>query len=174
MHTALDAPPERLDADEKKFVAAIREHGWFRTQVSADDEGPGFSYTTGLCINAGHPELILFGLKGDIARDVLWDLFREAQAGFRLPSSTRTDRAFGNLPAYAFPVAKRHYPEYLGWSRWFYGGDDFGCLQLVWPDRAGLFPWEAGFDAALGDDQPDLSEAGWTAAVADRAPRVGP
>ncbi|HEY1605029.1 MAG TPA: DUF4262 domain-containing protein [Allosphingosinicella sp.] len=31
----------------------------------------------------------------------------------------------------------------LGWSRWFYGGDVFPYLRLVWPDRVGLFPWEA-------------------------------
>ena len=72
---------------------------------------------------------------------------------------TRTHRA------YVFPVAKRHYANHLGWSRWFYAGDDFPCQQIVWPDRAGLFPWEAGFDPTFANKQPDLTEHGWLAAL---------
>jgi hypothetical protein len=36
----------------------------------------------------------------------------------------------------------------------------------VWPDRAGVFPWEAGFDPAFAGDQVDLTEDGWRAALA--------
>lgn len=167
MNTALDVPPEGLDDAEALFVAKIRDHGWFKTEVLPDDEGSGFSYTTGFCVSAKHPDFIIFGLKSDIARDVLWDLYRDAKAGHRLPTSVLTDQAFGNFPAYAFPVAKRYHADYLGWSRWFYGGDDFECLQLVWPDGAGVFPWQQGFDAALRNVQPDLTDIGWASTVAD-------
>lgn len=167
MLTALDAPPEKLDEQERAFVAEIREHGWFRTGVFRDEEGPGFSYTTGFHVNAGHPELILFSLKDAIAHDIFWELFRDAKRGQALPVGRRTDAVFGNLPAYAFPVARKHYADLLGWSRWFYGNDDFPCLQVVWPDRAGVFPWEAGFDAAFEASQPDLSERGWAEEVAE-------
>ena len=68
---------------------------------------------------------------------------------------------FANLPAYLFPVAKAYYAEHFGWNRWFYAGDDFPCLQLIWPDRNGVFPWEKGFDETFREDQPDLSEHGW-------------
>lgn len=64
-------------------------------------------------------------------------------------------------------VAKRHFANFLGWSRWFYGGDEFPCLQLVWPDRSGLFPWEPDFDPEFGGDQPDPTEQGWTKEVRD-------
>ena len=67
-----------------------------------------------------------------------------------LPIGERTDAVFANLPAYVFPVAKKHYRDLLGWSRWFYGGDDFPCLQIVWPDRAGRFPWEPTFTLSSG------------------------
>jgi len=166
MRTALDAPADRLDEHERSFVANIREHGWFRTGVFPDDEGPGFSYSTGIWVTTRQPELIVFRLRDDLAHDVFWDLYRDAAAGRGLPLGQRTDQVFANLPAYVFPVAKRYYADYLGWGRWFYGGDDFPCLQIVWPDRAGLFPWEPGFDSAFGD-QPDLTEHGWLAALAD-------
>jgi len=167
MRTALDAPREALDEDERSFVAKIKEHGWFNTTVTADDEGPGFSYTSGLWVNAKSPELIMFGMKRETVHDVFWDLFRDAKAGRALPQGAKTGQIFANLPAYAFPVAKRYYAEYLGWNRWFYAGDDFPCLHLIWPDRAGVFPWEAGFDKTFADDQPDLTENGWLAALVE-------
>ena len=58
-------------------------------------------------------------------------------------------------------VEKQNYNRYLGWSVWFYGGDDFECLQMVVPDAVGLLPWQAGFDPA--ETQPDLSKGAWLA-----------
>lgn len=165
MRTALDAPAERLDAPERSFVGGVREHGWFRTSVFAEGDRPGFSFTTGFWVNAEHPELIMFSIPDEIAHAVYWDVFREAKAGRPLTIGKRTDQVFANLPAYLFPVAKRFYADHLGWSRWFYGGDKFPCVQVIWPDRAGVFPWEKGFDPAFAGDQPDLTEHGWRAAA---------
>ncbi len=167
MLTALDSPNDALDEAEKSFVAEIKEHGWFRTSVFGDDDGPGFSFTTGFWVNGRQPEVIIFSTKIEIAHDVFWDLFRDAKAGRALPIAKRTEGVFGNLPAYAFRVAKRHYADFLGWSRWFYGGNEFSCLQIVWPDRAGVFPWEADFDPEFVSDQRDLTEAGWAAEIDD-------
>lgn len=143
----------------------MKEHGWFRTNVFADAEGPGFSFTTGFWLNAQHPEVIVCGLKSEVAHDILWDLFRDAKSGKPIAIGQRTLDVFGNFPAYAFPVAERFYADHLGWSRWFYAGDSFPCVQIVWPDRAGVFPWEEGFDVTLFDAQPDLTEHGWNAGV---------
>jgi hypothetical protein len=167
MATALDAPPEVLDQHERSFVAKIREHGWFCTNVQADAEGPGFAYTTGFWVKIRKPEVIVFGLRNEIAHQVLWDIFHDAEEDRGLPVGIRTNQVFANIAAYAFPVAKRHYANHLGWSRWFYGGDNFPCLQIVWPDQAGVFPWEADFDQTFAEDQPDLTENGWLAALAN-------
>jgi hypothetical protein len=167
MQTALDAPYDALDHGERSFVAEIKEHGWFRTSVLGDDEGPGFAYTTGFWVNANQPELITFSIKQTVVHNVFWELFRDTTAGRPLPVGVRTDDVFANLPAYVFPVAKRHYPDFLGWSRWFYGGDDFPCLQIVWPDRDGRFPWEPDFDTEFRNDQLDLTDRGWVNEIAD-------
>ncbi|WP_218921188.1 DUF4262 domain-containing protein [Burkholderia sp. ABCPW 11] len=53
--TALDAPDSVLEEDEQRFVHQIREHGWFRTEVFAEGDAPGFSFTTGLWVNHGFP-----------------------------------------------------------------------------------------------------------------------
>jgi alkylation response protein AidB-like acyl-CoA dehydrogenase len=161
MRTALDLPPERLDPDEREFVAAIREHGWFATHVREEEGLPGFSYTTGFWLRLGQPEIVVFALPRTTIHDILWDIFRGLEGGAQWPERMPVAGVLGNADAAFFRVAGRHYAEHLGWSRWFYGGDDFPCLQLVWPDRSNLFPWEPGFDPSMLESQPDLSEQGW-------------
>jgi len=163
MATALDAPDEVLDAEERRFVAAIREHGWFCTHVGADDEGPGFSYTTGFQHSLGAPEIIVFAMKPEIAHAVLWDIFQDLQGGASFPTGQRLNSVFANLEAVFLPVDGDAYEDHLGWSRWFYRGDDWPCLQLIWPDRDGRFPWEPDFDPAFVDNQPNLSGKTWPA-----------
>lgn len=163
--TALDAPASALDADEQTFVAQVREHGWFCTHVHADDEGPGFSYSTGFWLTLGQPEVILFGIRRETAQAALWSLFRMLQAGRPLRAGVRDEDLFNDLPAWLEVVDPARYRDYLGWSGWFYGGADFPCLQLVWPDPAGRFPWQ-GMDPQYADLQPDLSVAGWGRAPA--------
>lgn len=159
--TALDAPPGIFEEDEQRFAEIIREHGWFHTAVLEDDEGPGFSYSTGFGVGPGHPELIVFGWKHETASSILWDIYRAVAAGETLQVGVATD-AYTSLPIVPLLVDPGQYREYLGWNRWFYGNDDFACLQLVWPDRAGLFPWQSGFDAAhFGESQVDLTAGDW-------------
>ena len=167
MITTLDWPTAKLDHAEQSFVDNIRKHGWLRTAALAEEEKPGFSFTTGFTVSTGQPELMIFSTADDVAHEMFWVLFRRAQTGKPLPIGKRTNDFFSNLPAYAFPIAKPHFADYLGWSRWFYRGDEFSCLQIVWPDRAGVFPWEAGFDDEFSSDQVDLTERGWTAEIVD-------
>ena len=162
MRTALDSPASTLDADEADFVANIRTHGWFGTSVLADDEGPGFTYTTGFWVGLGFPEIILFSLGSEISHDVLWDVYREVKGGRQIPAGPFVPDVFANGGAYFFPVGKQHYRDHLGWSRWFYDGDDFPCLQLVWGDTKGMFPWQPEFEGRFKSKQPDLSAEGWT------------
>lgn len=159
--TALDAPAEKLDDQEQRFVSVIREHGWFHTHVFGDEEGPGFDYTTGFQIGLGHPEIITFDMNKDVASTVLWDLYRSIGMG-QEPAIGEPLHELTVLPLMLLPVSVDHYRDYLGWNRWFYGGDHFTCLQLVWTDREGLFPWQAGFDAGrFGARQPDLTAGNW-------------
>jgi hypothetical protein len=109
----------------------------------------------------GFPEIILFSLQQQTAHDVLWDVFRDVKGGRKISPGANVPEVFGNGGAYFFPVGKQHYRDLLGWSRWFYGGDDFPCLQLVWADTKGVFPWQSGFEDRFKGDQPDLSAEGW-------------
>jgi Domain of unknown function (DUF4262) len=166
MRTALDAPVMALDAAENNFVDKVREHGWFATHVAEEGEHRSFTYTTGFWVTLERSEILIFSLKRETAIKVFSDLFHDLKNGIKHPVSLANSNIFGNSAAFLFPIAKKKYADYLGWSRWFYGGDDFSCLQLVWPDPAGAFPWQVGFDERFRTSQPDLTEQGWTAALA--------
>lgn len=161
MFTALDAPAERLDKHEQNFVDKIRAHGWFGTHVMPDAEGPGFAYTTGFWLKFRFPEVILFSMGQETARDTFWTIYRELEAGRRPPIGEPTGAVFQNADAVLLPVSRQQYPNYLGWSGWFYGNDAFECLQLVWPDRDGRFPWAAAASDDARAAQPDLTEGNW-------------
>jgi hypothetical protein len=163
MRTALDEDPSELDEHERNFIANIRQHGWFATFVFADGTGPNFTYTTGFWLNVNFPEIITFSLKKEIVHDTLWHLYRELKRGEKFAVGEPVENVFANLKATLLPVAEHQFEDHLGWSRWFYRGDRFRCLQLVWPDRSGKFPWQAGFSAEMIKAQPDLTEGNWFA-----------
>jgi Domain of unknown function (DUF4262) len=161
MRTALDAPLSVLDEHETNFVAKIREHGWCQTSVHEDEEGPGFGYTTGFWLKFNFPELITFSLRRDIAHDKFWKMYRDLAEGKNFSIGVPVQDIFKDIPAVLLPVPEWRFSDYLGWSRWFYGGNRFKCMQLVWPDANGKFPWQVGFLSELNGRQPDLTEANW-------------
>ena len=161
MKTALNFPPHTLDAGEQSFVGKIRSHGWLCTSIAEERAKATFSYSTGLWLNHRHPEVIMFGLGREVAHDVFSTLYQVISSGRTLPTSGATDFLFEGMNAYIMPVWRQTYRSYLGWNRWFYDGDDFACSQIIWPDRAGRFPWDAGSDATYRNEQPDLSERRW-------------
>lgn len=165
MQTRLDSPTGKLDRHEQDFVAQIREFGWRSTSVITDNEGPGFTYTTGFWANLSIPEVIVFSLDSKVAHDVLWDIYREAKNGRQFPTGVCVSDIFANVDAFLIPVGKEAYPYYLGWSSWFYGGNGFPCVQLVWPDQEGRFPWQAGIEKGFRLLQPDTSPEGWVKAL---------
>jgi hypothetical protein len=161
----LNSPRDELDEPEERFVDGVAQHGWMQTHALGERGKPGFSFTTGFEVSVGHPEIIAFKLPKEVANELFWVLYRCAQKGKPVPRAVRTQGILAEGEAYVFPVAKRHYTNYLGWSRWFYHGDNFECLQVVCPDEAGVFPWEEGFESNHENDQIDLTERGWIAEV---------
>ena len=127
--------------------------------VLLEDDGylPGFAYTIGLYQRFNHPEIICFGLKNDVVGAILnhaCDLIKEGQV-LQVNKEYR-----GFLEGFAIQflrVDKDYYQNYLGYGGWFYdNGFDFPALQLVWPDKQHLFPWQDGFNADWKFKQPLL------------------
>jgi len=119
--------------------------GWSVTMVLPTDgePGPPFAYTVGLTEH-GFPELVIAGLPPHIAQALLNDLAgRVYDRADRFRHGQRIGDLLAGYDAVIVdgPATEALYPG-AAYAR--YGTDRVRLQQVVWPDRAGRFPWEPG------------------------------
>jgi len=157
MLTALDLKRSLFDSAEQSFLNGIQEHGWYLTHVFADDDGPCFSYTTGFWRMLNFPELILFSLPMEACHQIFADLREKVLQGQKLLMDAPVSEIVDEYDVIMRPVLPANFEGYLGWNRWFYGGDSFQAAQVFFPDRYGAFPWSENVSEGFALTQPDLT-----------------
>jgi hypothetical protein len=105
--------------NKRKNLLRRFENRWFGTSVFGDEEGPGFSYTTGFWLNLNFPEVITFSLKREIAHDTFWHIYRTLKSGDVFAIGKPIESIFESGEAALLPVPEGQFRDYLGWSRWF-------------------------------------------------------
>lgn len=71
--------------------------------------------------------------------------------------ATATDVIDGYLCFFkTIPVA--NYGDYFAGNEWFYDGNDFPAVQMLWPNTSGVYPWDDAADEYLRWVQPILTE----------------
>jgi hypothetical protein len=138
--------------------ADIATYGWHVIKVFEDDEGPGFAFTIGLYERFDHPELIVFGLPLETMHLMLNGAGEAVRAGRRYTAGQSYDGILEGYNCTFRPVPHSHYEAYLGSARWYYDGDAFPVLQLIWPDREHRYPWAAPAGAWIRKGQPVLAD----------------
>lgn len=149
----------------------VELYGWHVVMIQGEEE-PGFLFTIGLWQSFRHPEILLFapsedpgGMAGRIQ-----PVAERVSEGEVFEAGTVHENLFGRF-AGAFRTVDRHwYPWFLGTAMAFYGGVEFPVLQMFWPDREGMFPWQRGFSTELYPFQPFLFET--TSMLANLPPSV--
>lgn len=123
-------------------MSDIEEYGCHIIHVFEDGDGPRFTYSVGIEKSSKQPELIVTGLKQEVAH---W-IVNEYNDRVRNGDTFQTDKAYsGFLDGHDVifkPMSKKHYSEYLGWDLWLYGNRDFRTLQMIWPSTSGVWPWD--------------------------------
>src|SRR5262249_23241138 len=120
---------------------------------TADREGPGFAYSIGLFRTFGHAEILLMGLPVQTAHQLINDMGEVIRGGGCYEPGKRYEGIAQGFPLVFVKMAGRYYREYLVFARWFDSGSDFPVLQCLWPDKAGVFPGEPGYDSRFFDFQ---------------------
>jgi len=157
LKTALDIDFASLDADEQNFVENVRTHGWFGSHVFEDATGPGFSYTTGFWQKFGFPELILFSLPQEVSHEIFWSFYHGLEEKKQFLVNEPISEILNGYDVMIREVSADHFEEYLGWNRWFYGGDNFKARQVLFPDKSGRFPWSDSTSPEFSQLQPNLT-----------------
>ena len=151
----LPQPQDQMDRD---ILAAVAEYGWFILGIEEDEEGPAYGFTVGLYHSFDHPEIVITGLPHATSERLLKQMGDEVRAGGRYEVGKKVDGIVEDFPVMFMPVEKNLHREYLGYAVWFYRSPEFPALQCVWPDKAGRFPNEAGYDLKAHALQPLLNE----------------
>lgn len=144
----------------QQIDSLIRSEGFAYICIGPDVHGPSFAYTVGLTETYGCPELLIFGVGEQIANVVFHSIVGKIKNGERFADGDVMNDVL-NLPCAVRDVsAGAARPFALNvWSRYEGALQTPRFQQVVYPDRASVFPWESGYDEAMRQIQKEL----WTA-----------
>lgn len=149
---------EERDPAEQAIVEAVKEHGWFVALFEATETEPSFGYTIGLWKTFKHPEIVIFGLDTTTMHTTLNAVGERIRNGEQMQIILPDPDVFEGRNARFVNVPETYIQDYFGYGMWFNDYKPFSVLQLAWPDRKGLFPWEEGSDPVVKSAQPILSD----------------
>jgi hypothetical protein len=142
--------PPYTDSD---LAADVAQHQWVVLKIAPPDFAE-YGYTVGLRKSFGHPELAVTGLDDETMQELLNDIGEAIAGGARFADG---DVSPDFLEGY--DVRFRAVPPSLHASRFafasrFHPDGDFTVLQVVYPDRARRWPWDAGVAPDFVKGQP--------------------
>jgi hypothetical protein len=141
---------------DKELQRNIELYGLQVQHVLEDDIGPGFSYSVGLFKSYGHAEIIMIGLKQQLAHTLINNMAHDIKGGKVFSPFTFEADILDNFNCYIVEVNKLNYNTYVGQAQNYYEGDNFQLLQCIYPTVKGIYPWEDEWPESIKDLQPIL------------------
>jgi len=117
-----------------------------------------FSYSVGLYKTYNHPEVIIIGLKQDLAHAIINNIAYDIKNGKRYDEYSWSPDILDGFKCYFIGVDKSNYDEYVGVNLWLYGSDNFPLLQCIYPTVKGVYPWEDAWPESIKNLQPILGK----------------
>jgi Domain of unknown function (DUF4262) len=147
-----------FEEEDEVVARSVAKFGWHA--ISVTDRPPEFLYTCGLMTTFGHPEAIILGLNPRTAYSVLEVLAEDIRRGRSFAAPGVYDGVLTDLPIAVRAVHPSQHELYLGYAMGHcrYTGNPGGlvAIQVFWPDKKGLFPFDGGCDPGVRASQPRL------------------
>jgi len=150
------ARTDGLTPEQRQILDDVEEFGLHIVSVPEDGQAPGFSFSIGMWESFDHPEVVVFGLPDEVAVELLNGVADEVSEGKTFPAGTKHDGLLQDYPVQFVEVPNAAVREFLATAVWAYDGADFPAVQLVWPDKQGRWPWDAGVREGFRGMQPVL------------------
>jgi hypothetical protein len=141
---------------ERDVAWHVRSHGWSVIALPEEHELPGWAYSVGLRHSVGAPEVCMFGLRVGDMHTWLNAVGERVRDGLELRPGTLVHDVLDGHPLLVRPVHPSWHADLFAFAVDFYRQPPLPMVQLIWPDRHGLFPWEPGAGARCQRDQPSL------------------
>ncbi|MBB6048811.1 hypothetical protein HNQ39_000573 [Armatimonas rosea] len=145
---------------DQEILEKIASFGCSVVHIPAEDDLPPFSFSVGITKTVAAPELIVIGLRQELAHVLINDYYEHLRGGETFRAGERYAGFLEGFDVVMARVAESFYEEYLGYNLGFYEGANFEVLQLIYPNTQGFWPWEAEADAWFRARQPLLQEEG--------------
>jgi hypothetical protein len=143
---------------EEKTLADIKAYGLAVFHILGEEDLPPFTYSVGIEQSLGLPELIVIGLKAEVGHAVINECYRQMKEGAVIAPGARVAGLLGGgFECEIGTVLPSYYEEYMGRALWLYKGENFRTYQIVFPNTAGVFPWEPEANEWFKNFQPLLS-----------------
>lgn len=147
--------PEEIAENRRRIIEDLRkditEYGFVPQAVGGNGEQPGFLYTIGLTTTWNHPELYVVGLNPEQAYDIVAGLVDRISEGERFDTPAYVDDVL-NVPIAVRPLGQKDVDDNSGIAQDTLGRT-ISALQVYWPDREGLMPWEEGCEPEIAGMQ---------------------
>ncbi|MEO6126344.1 MAG: DUF4262 domain-containing protein [Ilumatobacteraceae bacterium] len=146
----------------EKIEWMIEDAGWALEPVQPNPESdpplPGYAYTIGLPALTGFAEIAVFGLTPVAARGLIGLVVDMLQGGTEIPYGVELVGLFDNdLRSVFAPIDIDTYGPFFRTAVSWYRGAPFEMVQLLWPDRNGFLPTEAGYAQHMRLAQPVIA-----------------
>jgi hypothetical protein len=150
----------------EKIEWMIETHGWALEPVPAradtDPPSPPYAYTIGLPALTGFPEVAVFGLTPAAANGLAGLVVDALRGGTEIPTGIELVGLLDNDLRCVFAAIDLDvHAGLFGTARAWYAGAEFEVVQMLYPDRSGFMPYEAGFDQRMRYAQPVVAQLGW-------------
>lgn len=141
---------------EIALLRNVENHGCQVTHVfdpAGEDES--FSYSAGLPVSVGQPDVIVFGLPKDLMHSMINEVASQYRKGLILSDGQIIEGLIEGYPCVARQVLGENIvADYFNSAMWVHqrelGRPMEAAFQIVWPGvEQRLFPWDEGCDEAL-------------------------
>lgn len=87
---------------------------------------------------------VIVGLTDDVSHRIAHGAVEEIEAGRELRAGSRSDALLEGFGVRIVPVDVGAAADWLVLAHWFCGDEPWSAVQVLWPDRSGVFPGEDG------------------------------
>jgi hypothetical protein len=136
---------EQIKQYHQKVDENIRKYGYHSTFVFADTT-PSFCYSTGIFKSFGIPEIFISSLPQNLSNTLIQSYVDKFKDATQVPLNIRLDDLTERFPVYLIEVTEDKLTDYVLSSISFYNSNPYKYVQLIYPDTAGHFPNDAGYD----------------------------
>ena len=109
-----------MNESQRKTLANIEEFGCSVLNIAAEDDLAPFTYSVGITQTSQAPEVVVIGLKSELAGSVVNEYNRRVRAGERFVPGQRYSGFLTGFDVEAVQVDRSFYDEYFGVKLWLY------------------------------------------------------